>query len=123
MDAERAFQRSILALPDDAGPRLVYADWLQERGDPRGDWLRYAAVTLPALVRAALARPRPRRITWRIRRALTPDGWPAAVSRLVAAACLRSLTVDDPWAHPPGVGVTPCSRIPAWGRRVVVQSE
>jgi uncharacterized protein (TIGR02996 family) len=22
--------------PDDDGPRLAYADWLEERGDPRG---------------------------------------------------------------------------------------
>lgn len=25
--------------PDDDGPRLVYADWLQERGDPRGEFI------------------------------------------------------------------------------------
>ncbi|MGC4118961.1 MAG: TIGR02996 domain-containing protein [Myxococcales bacterium] len=28
---------AILAAPDDEGPRLVYADWLQERSDPRGE--------------------------------------------------------------------------------------
>lgn len=27
----------IYAAPDDDAPRLVYADWLQERGDPRGE--------------------------------------------------------------------------------------
>jgi uncharacterized protein (TIGR02996 family) len=30
----------IVANPDDDGPRLVYADWLLERGDPRGELIR-----------------------------------------------------------------------------------
>ena len=29
-----AFERAILAAPNDDAPRLVYADWLDERGDP-----------------------------------------------------------------------------------------
>jgi len=28
---------SIVATPDEDGPRLVYADWLSDRGDPRGE--------------------------------------------------------------------------------------
>jgi uncharacterized protein (TIGR02996 family) len=32
--------QAVLAAPDDAAPRLVYADWLEERGDPRGEYLR-----------------------------------------------------------------------------------
>jgi len=35
-----AFHRLIAAAPDDDAPRLVYADWLEERGDPRGEFLR-----------------------------------------------------------------------------------
>jgi uncharacterized protein (TIGR02996 family) len=34
------FLSAILAKPHDQELRLVYADWLQERGDPRGDYLR-----------------------------------------------------------------------------------
>ncbi|MBK7399055.1 MAG: TIGR02996 domain-containing protein [Myxococcales bacterium] len=30
---------AIVAAPDDDGPRLVYADWLQERGDKLGEWI------------------------------------------------------------------------------------
>jgi uncharacterized protein (TIGR02996 family) len=38
MDAtERDLRAAILAAPDDLAPRLVYADWLLERGDPRGE--------------------------------------------------------------------------------------
>ena len=28
---------AVYAAPDDDGRRLVYADWLQEHGDPRGE--------------------------------------------------------------------------------------
>lgn len=31
---------AILGAPDDDGPRLVYADWLTERGDPRGEFIQ-----------------------------------------------------------------------------------
>lgn len=34
------FIDTIIANPDDDGPRLVYADWLEERGDPRGEFIR-----------------------------------------------------------------------------------
>jgi uncharacterized protein (TIGR02996 family) len=37
---EAAFLKAVLELPDDDGPRLVYADWLDERGDPRGEFIR-----------------------------------------------------------------------------------
>jgi uncharacterized protein (TIGR02996 family) len=32
--------RAVLAAPDDDAPRLVYADWLSERGDPRGELIQ-----------------------------------------------------------------------------------
>src|SRR5947208_8065654 len=39
--AEAAFLRLILADPDADGPRLVYADWLDEHGDPaRAEFIR-----------------------------------------------------------------------------------
>jgi uncharacterized protein (TIGR02996 family) len=38
--SEDAFIRAVLASPEDASPRLIYADWLEERGDPRGEYLR-----------------------------------------------------------------------------------
>lgn len=46
---EDAFLEAILDTPADAGPRLVYADWLEERGDPRSQYLRAEV----ELVRAA----------------------------------------------------------------------
>ena len=35
-----AFLETIRENPDDDGPRLVYADWLEERGDPRSEFIR-----------------------------------------------------------------------------------
>ena len=29
-------------MPEDAAPRLIYADWLDERADPRGEVIRLA---------------------------------------------------------------------------------
>lgn len=40
MRDEEAFLPSILADPDDNTPRLIFADWLEEHGDPRGEFIR-----------------------------------------------------------------------------------
>ncbi len=37
MSDEAAFLAAIAAAPADALPRLVYADWLEERGDNRAE--------------------------------------------------------------------------------------
>jgi uncharacterized protein (TIGR02996 family) len=37
---EEAFLEAIRANPRDKTARLVYADWLEERGDPRAEYLR-----------------------------------------------------------------------------------
>jgi uncharacterized protein (TIGR02996 family) len=40
MASDFAFLREIVAHPDDDAPRLIYADWLEEHGDPRGEFIR-----------------------------------------------------------------------------------
>src|SRR5215471_6009229 len=40
MTDERAFLAAILERPDDDATKLVYADWLEEQGDPRAEYLR-----------------------------------------------------------------------------------
>jgi uncharacterized protein (TIGR02996 family) len=40
MTEDEAFIRAIVDSPSDEGPRLVYADWLEEHSDPRGVYLR-----------------------------------------------------------------------------------
>src|SRR5205809_801969 len=37
---EKAFLDAIRERPDDEAVRLVYADWLEERGDPLGEYIR-----------------------------------------------------------------------------------
>src|SRR5215813_14910898 len=44
MANSNGFLEAIRAAPDDDGPRLVYADWLEERGDPRGEFIRIQCV-------------------------------------------------------------------------------
>lgn len=39
-----AFLEAVCANPDDDGPRLMYADWLMERGQPRGEFIRLQCV-------------------------------------------------------------------------------
>jgi uncharacterized protein (TIGR02996 family) len=43
MNEEEGFLAAILAEPGDRVALLVYADWLDERGDPRGEYLRLLA--------------------------------------------------------------------------------
>jgi uncharacterized protein (TIGR02996 family) len=40
MNHHDAFVEAILEAPDDDAERLIYADWLTEQGDPRGDFIR-----------------------------------------------------------------------------------
>jgi uncharacterized protein (TIGR02996 family) len=40
MNLEEAFLADMVAHPHDATPWLVFADWLEERGDPRGELVR-----------------------------------------------------------------------------------
>jgi uncharacterized protein (TIGR02996 family) len=37
---QRAFLQAILDDPDDNSVRLIFADWLDDHGDPRGDIIR-----------------------------------------------------------------------------------
>jgi len=43
MSEDEAFLRAILPAPEGSALRLVYADWLEERGDPRAEYLRLGA--------------------------------------------------------------------------------
>jgi uncharacterized protein (TIGR02996 family) len=41
MRHDAGFLEAICANPDDDVPRLIFADWLEERGDPRGEFIRW----------------------------------------------------------------------------------
>src|SRR5262249_47595681 len=91
MTEEGAFISAILACPRNDAPRLIFADWLEERGDPRGEVLR-VSVRLEALfeqdppkeMRVRLQRVREiARLQQRLRelRELIPLDWALRLSR------------------------------------------
>ncbi|MDY3553358.1 TIGR02996 domain-containing protein [Gemmata sp. JC717] len=43
MAEDEPFIRALLAAPDDQTARLIYADWLDDRNDPRAEYLRLSA--------------------------------------------------------------------------------
>jgi uncharacterized protein (TIGR02996 family) len=47
MSTEAGFLQAIQAAPNDIETRLVYADWLEDRGDPRAEFLRLHADLKP----------------------------------------------------------------------------
>ena len=47
MDEEAGFIHALLAEPDDRTVLLAYADWLQDRDDPRAEYLRLVAAGGP----------------------------------------------------------------------------
>src|SRR5258708_18533071 len=49
MSTDDEFIQTIIANPDDDTPRLIYADWLDEQGEPRGEFIRVqcALATMP----------------------------------------------------------------------------
>jgi large subunit ribosomal protein L7/L12 len=55
-DVEQRFLAAIQANPDDREAREVYADWLEERGDERGEYLRLEAQLHSIPVRLAVLR-------------------------------------------------------------------
>lgn len=91
MIEEAAFVAAILASPRDDMPRLVFADWLDERGDPRGELLRIStelegleSLAPPTDMPGRLARVRRiGRLTQRWRELIRPEyrAWLAGLHR------------------------------------------
>jgi uncharacterized protein (TIGR02996 family) len=53
MNEEAGFIAALLAEPDDRTTLLVYADWLDDRNDPRAEYLRVIATDKPSKRRLA----------------------------------------------------------------------
>lgn len=85
MTDEATFLQALRHDPEDATVRLAYADWLEERGDPRAEFLRAEA----ELKQRPLSKRRRARLRLRLealRRQLDPD-WQAAVDRTKIENC------------------------------------
>ena len=96
MSEEAAFLRAILANPEDDAPRLVYADWLDDTGDPaaaiKANYLRDSAALLSADGEEL------KRIEQRLyesARSLDPD-WLATVSKLALEECWLKFEFECP---------------------------
>src|SRR5262249_53104732 len=79
------FLRAIAYDPENDTPRLIYADWLEEQGDPRGEYLRLECYL------ATLAQDNPQfdRLVVRFRELhgrIDPD-WRVAVARSKVERC------------------------------------
>ncbi len=57
MNDDAAFTAALVADPNDDATRLVYADWLEERGDVRGEFLRLQHQLASVLERIQHVRP------------------------------------------------------------------
>jgi uncharacterized protein (TIGR02996 family) len=98
---DEAFIRAVVAAPGDDAPRLVYADWLDERGDPRGAYLR-AEVACPG--DADRLRP--------VATGLDPV-WVARVSRPPAGTCCDRVRFRSDYPLPGLIGLNDLERAAA----------
>src|SRR4051794_24483768 len=80
MTEDAAFIRAIRERPDDETARLVYADWLDDRSDPRAEYLRAEAAWVALQPSDEQYRPLYRRVS-QLAAQLDPE-WFAAVSRM-----------------------------------------
>jgi uncharacterized protein (TIGR02996 family) len=88
MTDDEAFIRAIVAAPGDDAPRLVYADWLDDRGDARGAYLRAEVER----VKDQMAGGRAKAV--RQAKGLDPV-WAARVSRPPAGVCSQHLGLSS----------------------------
>jgi uncharacterized protein (TIGR02996 family) len=100
MTDEAAFLNAILANPEDEAPRLVYADWLDERGDQaaavKAAYLRDTALLMtPKGYRAQRRVEQVRRRLHESAKKLSGD-WLAVVSRVAIEACAAEFEVRCP---------------------------
>jgi carbon storage regulator CsrA len=81
---ERPFRQAILEDPDDDGLRLIFADWLEERGDPLGEFIRAQC----EVARLPVGDPRHSRLRERARSLWAAHGesWKAALPAVLRSA-------------------------------------
>jgi uncharacterized protein (TIGR02996 family) len=79
------FLRDLLAKPDDRQTRQVYADWLEERGDPRGEFLRLEDA-LAALPKKDPSRQKLQTRLRELRAAISPE-WLAQLDKARIENC------------------------------------
>jgi uncharacterized protein (TIGR02996 family) len=118
MTEEDAFLADIIETPDDDLPRMVYGDWLADRGDPRGEFIHVQCL----LCRVAEDDPRRPRLEAREGEllGLHQDGWLGPLRPLLSRWTFRRGFLDVV-AVPAGVHLANAAIAwPATVRRVEV---
>ncbi len=100
MTHDEAFLQAMLEAPDDETQRLIYADWLDEQDDPRGEFIRVQC-QLTRLAADDPARPALEERERRLYAEVSP-GWPGSPRDRAAAFafCRRALaagTIPARW--------------------------
>ena len=99
MENGDALLRAVLASPDDAALRGVYADWLEERGDPRGEFLRTSQLLAPLPYKDKRRGPLLARLE-ELRRVIDP-AWRALVELRLPADLVEFLAAGKQLEHGP----------------------
>jgi uncharacterized protein (TIGR02996 family) len=87
MDDETLFLKALRDNPHDGNLRQVYADWLEERGDPRGELLRIESKLAGLPPKGVPARQLRRRLQ-ELRAAVDP-AWLARIDNTAIEGCVR----------------------------------
>lgn len=85
------FLKDILANPDQDAPRLVYADWLEEQGDPRGEFIRVQCALAQGLTGLERTRLREREDALMVAHA---SAWTEGLRDLVSRTIFRRGFID-----------------------------
>jgi uncharacterized protein (TIGR02996 family) len=87
MTPEEAFLEDILAHPEDDTPRLIFADWLDDRNEPLGEFIRIQV----ELAKLPDNHPRRSRLEWRCEQLLEQHEvrWLGPVAKLLPLECYR----------------------------------
>jgi len=99
MTPDEAFIQDIVAQPSDNSLRLIYADWLDEQGDPRGTFLRLEA-ELAALPDSDRRKTKLRKRVQQLQKDIAPD-WLARLDRTAIENCEPRFEFECPkrWEH------------------------
>lgn len=101
MTDDEAFIRAIVAAPADEAPRLIYADWLEERDDPRAAYLRAEVAAFRCIPES---KARNSGLWHLLDEAVEIDPvWVARISRPPAGVCCDRIQFVDN-GHPLGHG-------------------
>jgi uncharacterized protein (TIGR02996 family) len=94
VNQNEAFIADIVAHPEDPSVRLIYADWLEEHGDPRADYLRTQAELIRHRENPELRQQFQERL--RVLRPQLDSEWVARLDRTRVELCFVPLEIQCP---------------------------